>query len=465
MNKITALALAGLVAVSSFAGATDSRSQALGSGQRFVSDVKQMWELPTRLLENKDAAFVELGQGDISGVGNGVDNDIEVTPWGGANISLFGGVVGVWLNRPVDEFKDSKKMSKFRSYGLMQWSMFGSGFVEFFAGVPNQNAEQNNEIMDAIAPGSRVDLLYGWSFSDKLDLTVGVNRAFFDFKTIEPGSTQYHFANNSTGLLLGAAIKDPFIHVSKLDLGASFQSQSLLVNIENYFGGYDQGTTTEGRSMILSALADLSSDKSKISKVKGYYRSDSLESREFGMEDSPVNGHNPAELVTVNHYGLSYGVGKSDAKSLGLVGVIYNYEERRLNRLFDNLPNNPIVGQDIEEEKESKFILVASGEAKAKEWLVLRGGVDAKVGGSKSVYSVDSAGYYGGTSGKDTEIKEYPDAAKLSTGFGFLLGDFTIDTTFNRDFLYTGPFLLSSSGDALINTNVSVTMDFGGSKE
>jgi DNA-binding XRE family transcriptional regulator len=62
MNKLTTLALAGLVAVAASAVASDTRLAGFGASSAFIADVQDIWSLPAVVASNKNATYFEMGQ-------------------------------------------------------------------------------------------------------------------------------------------------------------------------------------------------------------------------------------------------------------------------------------------------------------------------------------------------------------------------------------------------------------------
>ncbi len=446
MNKMTAVALVGLVAVSSMTSASKARQNGFGKSGTFVNDVQNVWSLPTTMLENKDATYFELGQGNVGNVGNGSANDVETMPWGGVHASLGGGVLGLWVNRPANDFDDFTRST---SFAPSIWGTTTPGQFQTFLGLTfTPSSLTNLDVLRATAPGSRVDVLYGMSLNDQVDLAIGLNRASFNFSTtdtLSPVTSKNTIANNSTGVLLGAAMKN-LGPIAKLEIGLGFQTQSFLLSFEN---ATTDKSTVDASGFGIRVAGDLSSEKGKISKFDITYASANMSSKDTPAVALPVAIE---EKLSGSSYGLGYAMGMSNDKGMGLAGLILSGDSSTVD--------NSIVGTVDKVDNSSMTLdLVTAGEAKVKDWLVARAGLSGKIYGTTSVKNDVTL------TSKDETTKEYPADATVSTGLSFLLGDITIDGVFNRDFLYTGPYFLSSSGDALINTQVSATWAWGAGKE
>lgn len=451
MNKMTTVALAGLVAVSSLASASMSRVNGFGKSATFISDVTDIWSIPGVIVDNKDATYFELGHSNNGNVWDGTANNVETKPWGGVHASLGGGVLGLWVNRPADEFNNLINASSFTSAAWAAYSL-GAYDIENLLGLstsPPPIGFTTREIMTLTAPGARFDILYGMALNDQVDLAIGLNRASFNFSTsdtLNPTTNKTSFANNSTGVLLGAGIKGVG-PISKLNLGLGFQTQSFLFQNENTV---TDKTSADASGFNVRIAGNLSADKNSISAFDVQYSSKSLGLKDTLDASTAVNANE--EKLSASMYSVGYAMGMSNEKGMGLASLILTGDSTSVD--------NSAAGVTNKVDSSSMTLdLATAGEAKLKDWLVARAGLSGKIYGSTNnktdVTSVS----------KTETSKEYPADATVSTGLSVLLGDITLDGVFNRDFLYTGPYLLSGSGENVINTQVSATWAWGGGKE
>src|SRR5260221_272284 len=113
MKKLTTLALAGAMAVSSLASASMSRWNGFGAAQQFIGDVGDIWTLPAVVASNPDATYMEFGNNyDATNeywtsypgtrLNTSVNGNNYGNAWGGAHMTLGPGVLGIWGNRNLN---------------------------------------------------------------------------------------------------------------------------------------------------------------------------------------------------------------------------------------------------------------------------------------------------------------------------------------------------------------------------
>src|SRR6266849_5343144 len=105
MKKLTTLALAGAMAVSSLATASMSRQNGFGLANQFIIDVQSMWTLPAVAASNGNATYFEFGgngANPIIGTQDRAYNNFAnpANAWGGANGEVGPGVLAIWGGRP-----------------------------------------------------------------------------------------------------------------------------------------------------------------------------------------------------------------------------------------------------------------------------------------------------------------------------------------------------------------------------
>lgn len=243
MNKLTTLALAGALAVSSLASASVTRWTGFGVSSLFIADVQDTFTLPQTVASNPDAMYLEFGS-----LGN---NMVDDQAWGGAHLKLGPGVLGVWGNRPYAGWPKSSVFSK---------------------GLPNIWATGSNAGTAFLVPGNTVNIFYALEMSDKMTLGVGLNRSG-DYSGTKTESLSGVVTNSDQsaidyGLSLGVDIKE---------LGPI---SALQVGLQYNFGGAENkrndgtaiNSNTEAWSVInLRVGADINGDNGKFQRVEiGY---------------------------------------------------------------------------------------------------------------------------------------------------------------------------------------------------
>ncbi len=232
MNKATTLALAGLMGMSVGAYATEARGAGLGAASQFIVDDAAFTTLPQEVLTYKGATYFELGTNatvaynDTYGYDDGsLSNEDRV--WGGTNIPVGPGALGVWVNRANWDFQPLYNNTQLNTneagFSNAFKNQFGYGYT---LGTIAYYQNQDN-------PTNRVDLIYAFDLTDAANLAIGVNRFNNDWKNENgPGAGYNSFDDSNLGLTLGSDIKNlGFLKI--LQIGLQVNTESISADANN----------------------------------------------------------------------------------------------------------------------------------------------------------------------------------------------------------------------------------------
>jgi hypothetical protein len=425
MNKVSTLALAGLVAVTATTNASMSRWDGFGDiGAAFIADVQDIWTLPGVVTNYKDAIYSELGSSSY-------DSDV----WGGAHFTLGPGVLAVWANRPYSE----------------------GGFQSLDVPAPYNCSDCTDSIF---SPQDTIDLIYGWALSEETTLAVGLNRAArnYERKEVDPGNNDdwKDFENSSDlGIALGLEQKNVG-PISLLEVGLTYNMLSGEMGYkESQPGTEDDKVTINGTDLDLRIGGDMVGEDGAFSRVELGLNMDSANGK-YSDDDTIAAGTFVENKYNGFGYNVGYAAGKSSDKGLGLLGLMLSsrsdgYEGINQNNLDDN-----------EKTTYSMFKLAAgfAAESKVNSWLTIRGGLTNNLLHSTTYERVD------GATDKDTDTwtsSEYNwfdlyggQDGEATFGFSVTVGSVTFDAVLEQSILWNGPYFVTGTSSGLAN-NLSAT--------
>lgn len=470
MKKITTVALAGLVAVSSAASASQARWNGFGASSLFVADVQDMWTLPAVVASNKDASYFEFGTPAGLG-GSGVNDSVTGAAWGGSHLSLGPVVVAVWGNRPYRNFGLLGNMSG----AFARPSIFGTNLAAAPALVGAQGLAR------------QLDLIVAFSLGEGADIGVGINTASAGSTTelsaagTVAGKNTVVSGGSGFGINIGADLKE-LGPIALLEIGLQYDSRSDLTSDKlDVTGGTTNGTnknTQVGSDINLRIGGDIKGDGGKWQRFEVGFGTATLEAKSEG--EGAVLGATPYTSLKRmgGMWGLGWAMGMSNDKGLGLGGFVLSggstensapFSATNLNTggAVSIVPFGPAltaVNTEINKNSSSVMTLnfVSGGEAKLKDWLAARAGFSTVLFGSGTVTNEQGNAAQSFKSVVNTSAGA--GGAVLSTGASLMFGDITLDGTLNQDFLYSGPFFTNGIAEQLFG-QVSATWGWGGSKE
>lgn len=460
--KRTTLALAGLVAIAGSANASVSRLNGFGVSKVFFDDVQRIWTLPAVTASKKDSTYFEFGAtaaNPTSAASTAYNGFVAAgQAWGGAHGQLGPGVLAIWAGRPYGEFGNLGNLN-----GAIAGPVFtgtngaAAGALAIFGVLTNQ-----------------IDVLYGFSLSDTVDLGIGISRATGGTKTENTttvGTSVVETQGSDLGVNLGADIKNVG-PIALLEIGLQYNMRSD-TNTDKTATGFANKNTLSGSDIDLRVGGDMTGEGGAFSRFEVGFNSDGVEFK------SEADGLVPTATTYTSlkrsgmGWGLGYAMGKSNDKGMGLGGLILTglstsntapYLGLNLNTGAATAATAPEVNKN--ENSNLMLLFVSAGEVKAKDWLSLRAGISTALYASTSAtYELSTTNAAGAPTVKTviTSGTAAPNAT-VTTGASIHLGDITIDGLLNQDFLYTWGNLVSGIAAAPF-AQVSATWAWGGAKE
>jgi hypothetical protein len=466
-KKMTTVALAGLMAVSTGAVASQSRWGGLGLASTFVADVQDIWTLPTAVLDNADAFYLE-----------GIDDE----NWGGAHISLFGGVLGVWSGREL-----GLEVATFRMIDELGTNAFPDFEDLFDPDFGGNGAGWTGYSWLAYSTNADLDLFYGMNVNDNTQVALGIMLARNSHNNEDNNAIPNTNAGARDGFMaertrnaFGVSIGLGMTEVGPLSgLWAGLQYESF--SNSNVEADVLRSTTT-----CCQYNVDETADASDIQiRVAGEMAGDNgsstlfdialdMESSEYAVTETNTGGNlvvDPGEKYdyTADDKGMGFSLGAakmiSGEKGFGLVGVLLS----RLSQTseYTETDNSASAGVDSAEFNRSVLNLewVAGAEAQAFfDWLTVRAGASGSVYNSAKADGTAtplwSAGTTAGTYVTNAEgsLDLEPE---ISIGFSVALGDFVIDAVLDQAFIVNGPYFVSGNSSGMSGM-ASATWTFGG---
>lgn len=428
MNKLTTLALAGLVAVAASAVASDSRMAGFGASSAFIADVQDIWTLPAVVASNKNATYFEFGSytnfgNDLCCPNNNANDNVQYTgnAWGGVHAEVGPGVLGIWVGRPA----------------ALELSALWPGWTPDNLNWNFTSADDAN---------GRVDLLYGFAISEKVDLGISLTRANSNEKYVDNYSGgNYTETWDATDLAFGLGVDVKEVAIFKLlQAGLTFDSAWQVQNEK------DTATNWEGKaSRNISAIglrvgADVAGDEGKFGRLEVGLKTGGGKSTYEETNFTPAVGSKEYKTSGML-WNLGYALGKSSDKGMGLAGLMLEGASQS---------NETDAANSKSSQGNLTLALSTAGEAKVKEWLTARAGLSANLYQADSYESAGAISDNGGTSnssgGNGTAV------TTISTGLSMNFGDLTIDGVLNQDVLFTGTYLISGLQETLFS-KVSAT--------
>lgn len=456
MKKATALTLAGLMAITAASNATMSRINGFGESGKFVADNTDMWTWPSVVANNADTTYLEFGKNAVNprlnnavsylAYGNGVAG--AANAWGGNNMTLGPGVLGIWYNRPFT--KQSNELGS----GLVAVGMGGASMTSN-PGLPQAGVNGAvTGLLGFATPQNQIDLVYGFNVGGAA-LGVGINRATNSNKVenaVNAGTNV--LANNADafGISLGAGLKD-LGAVKELNLGLQYDSLGREVNGKDAANTFDDKITETSSEINLRVGADLSGNIIDLN-VNTEGRNTKTASKTAPAADSYVELKESA--MDIN---LGWAMTKSSDKGMGLGGLILDSKTQSRDAMNSATPKV----NDKLDVSTLKIDAVCGSEFKAKDWLTVRTGLSGTLFKSTTT-TLDQTNTGTSTTNKNTVSSSTGAPAVISLGTSLILGDVVVDAIANQDFLYSGPYFISGVPNGL-NLAVSATMKWGGAKE
>jgi hypothetical protein len=367
--------------------------------------------------------------------------------WGGSNMALGPGTLGIWYNRPF------KKQGNQLGMGTYSTGMIGnsSGWVTPTAGLSAgiMGYVTTNAF---VTPQNQIDLIYGFKVGGA-DLGVGINRATNSMKeenTTNAGTTTLSIGAENFGISLGAALKE-LGAIKELDLGLQYDTTSALVSVKDSSG--EEKLAQDGTEINFRAGVDLGGQLIDLN-VNSQGRSTKVSPIVAPAADSYVEAKESA--MDLN---LGWAMSKSSDKGMGLGGFIFdmnNQSRDQANRLGAKVADKVDIST-------TSLDAVCGSEFKAKDWLTLRTGLSGTLYQSTNT-SIDQNDAPNSIIAKSTGTSTAGRPAVITVGSSLIIGDVVIDAIANQDFLFSGPFFVSGVPNGL-NLAVSATMKWGGAKE
>jgi hypothetical protein len=394
MTKATIVALAGLMAVSSVAVASMPRANAFGSGGRFIADPTDKWSLPSVEINSADTTYLEFA--NQAGTG---DN------WGGADMSLGGGVLGIYGNRPLSTFAN-----------------INGGYT-----IPNSGIASSGLLMQPGGlPSSQIDLIFGYGLNDKTSIGIGVARAAAGFKT-ENATTGLPTTSDTRegsvlGVNVGAGLKE-LGAISELLIGLQYQMGAASNATNN--GTITDKVSASGSDISLRVNGTINGDGGKFQGFDLTFDTASLD-----FKDEPSVTPATTNVITSKNTGmawaLGYASGMTSDKGQGLGGIVVS----GLSQTNDESTADGTTNIAKGELSNLAINFVAAGEGKVNSVLTLRAGLSTELYGSTV-----TKGTNGPSAGTTVNTTTTVDGANTAATFGATLAageDMTVDTTFGE---------------------------------
>jgi hypothetical protein len=442
-TTLVSLALAGLAALGGRADATEARELGFGSASAFIVDDSSYATLPQEVGTFKNSTYFELGP---------ATNAVHATPyepWGGVNVPLGPGTLGVWIGRDNDDFSGLYANSQLTLASL------GGVSANFLAGMANlqgfgavAGANTINSLYQDQGGTGRVDLIYDFDFSNTVNLAVGINRANTDEKVDSSGASHSSWDVDNLGLSLGADVRQlgPF---NLLQVGLQVNMESQIADFTA--NGNDSKFDSSATGLRLRVGGETAGEGGRFGRFEL-----GLGGGDLNVQTSPYGGTSYTDNGGVLNFNAGAALGMSRERGMGLVGLmLYG------NAGGDN--NTAAPGGDRTTYYNDNVVLSTAGEVKIKEWLTARAGLSGSlvnVGGTTGANGTGTSGSNSvfvaetGISGA-TPIPA-PGTVNAAMGLSLEFGNLSLDGVLNQNLLYTGTYLLSGQSNAVFS-QVSLT--------
>jgi hypothetical protein len=429
MNKVTTAALAGLVAVTATANASMSRWNGFGDSQAWIADVQDIWTLPGVVASNKNATYFEFA-GAGSNVAGGVNSNSANTGWGGVHGEVGPGVLGIWVNRPTNPVIKSLYSGLSTPFAANNASPAILGSVVSLTTAAT--AVSAADLENVAAARGRVDILYGFSLSDTVDLGISLSRANFNGKIENVGSVAGAvdaYDASGLGFGIGAEIKEVAVF-KLLEVGLVIDMDSKTLSTKTTAG--EDKIDNSASVYSLRVGGDVAGDDGMFGRAELGFAMGSSNAKNGATSTTPAVG-NKEQKVSGSQWNLGYAMGKSGEKGMGLMGLM----------LKGNGSSMETDAANTKSDRGSMSLqFTTAGEAKVKEWLTARAGIAA------NLYESSSTTAAGASNNQKTSTSNNG-AATLTSGLSLNFGQVTIDGVLNQDVLQTGTFLVSGVAESL----------------
>lgn len=447
MKKLTTLALAGAMAVASFASASATRWTGFGIASLFIADVQDTFTLPQTVASNPDALYLEFGPQYHYDAVNQYYTDIPGTPadysvdgsaWGGAHLKLGPGVLGIWGNRPY----------------------YGASNLYFNISFPDYYGTGGDAGTNFLTPQNTVDVIYGWNMGDKLTLAVGVNHSYekyYEHVTRIPNFYEWTYDDTASdwGLSLGADIKD-LGPIAALQIGLQYNMGTAKNSYND--GNYTNENTMDYSVAALRVGADINGSKGKFQRAEVDINLQNGQAKTNPSSGFPSTDYYASESASASSVILGWAMGMSSAKGMGLSGLI-------LTEMWgsSDAPNYTYANgsKDHYNWQSTDLSFVSAGEGKINNWLTGRAGFSTTVFGDSSW---GRENHWNSSNGKIRDYRYSEYSTTITLGLSLIFGDITIDGALNQDLLYNGLYFTNGIATPLFS-QVSATWAWGASKE
>lgn len=458
MNKMTTLALAGLVSVAAVSQASESRWAGFGAAADYIADVQDIWTLPGALVNYKNATYLELGNNPYNSNEDGN---------AGAHLSLGPGVLGVWVGRDAYQnnfnvLRDIDSNFAFNGSRISRnyYNSILADAAEDVADDGNFNDENGDvnywntraeRIASEMPLYGRLNLLYAFDLSDTVALGFGIERAAAE-RTLKSNDSNNSYKStlsaSDLGFSVGAEIKE--VAIFKLvEVGLKINMANQLVE-GVAVNGDREAAVNNAMMTALRVGADTAGENGAFGRVELGFKTGSDNNK---FEHSVSQTEDSSGKVSASMWNIGYAAGVAGDKGLGLLGVKLTGNSVKAE-LVDNVDNALTYGNASYSADSMDVIVAAAAEYKAKEWLTVRFGADSNVFGStteKFVYLPVNNGDY-------TQGESNAREVNFSEGISLNLGALTIDGVLDQSLVFAGPYLLTGNSTWTgLNTKVSTT--------
>jgi hypothetical protein len=424
MNKVTTVALAGLMVVAAGAQASKARWEGFGASQAFIADVQDIFTLPGVVSSHADSTYFEFNT-----------TAATTDDWGGVHANLGGGVLALWVNTPFEAFNG-----------------IDTGYT-----IPNSQTLATTTLIGGFKPKTQVYAIYGFNLSDATTLAVGFNRSVGSSKTetvTSASTTSTEVNGGDLGLSLGLEQKEVG-PIALLEVGLQYNMKSASQVVK---GATATNKVTAGGSAInLRVGGDMAGENGAFSRVELGFNTQNWDLKDEPAVAQPSTAHKETKN-SYNKFNLGYAMGATSDKGMGLMGLDLSSKGTSRSQPY-------AAALEVNKADTSKLALLfmTAGEAKVTNWLSVRAGLEADLFYSESTTTETGAS---GATTKTTTTKDLANAqnnGKASLGATWTVGDITIDGVLSQSLLFNGVYLTSGT-PTVLHSGVSATWPWGGSK-
>jgi hypothetical protein len=412
------------LALPSVAHATLAAEEGLGAASAFMVDDASYTSLPQVVDTYKGATYFEFGIASPLSPSAAPDGQPgnAASAWGGADIPLGAGALGVWVGRPDGDFAGLYARSQMNAVGV------APGFapsMDRLAGLSNITVDSTVDAYYGAEPAqARVDLIYAFDFSDRLRLAVGLNRAS-TAQEINFGSAGFaSYNDDNLGLNLGADYKG-LPYVKLLQVGLQLNEESILAATN--IGGTENKFVSSAEGFSLRVGAEIPASEGSFGRA------------ELGLKGGGLSVRaEPGEMADnggATDYHLGYALGETQDRGMGLCGLMIHGSVGG----DDDTWNGNSVGYNT-----LNLVLSTAGEMKLREWLTARAGLSGSLYSQGTVNAGSGVNATPGYSASNSGLADGAGpvapagAAQVSLGLTLNLGSITVDGGLNQNLLYSG---------------------------